>query len=184
MEQAVEQQQTIVSWRPVRKIIFFCIWLLIFSLPAIYLINNIFFSGDSKPQKVLFKAPMKQINYSGLGQVSEPSINLKLQTQEGFENHDFLIDSGAVISSLPYEMAEKLGQNLLNLPRIAIGGYGNNTTFAYQGNMTLKLEEAEIFLPVVFSGVENTKFLLGRKGFFDKYSLVFDHKNNTIEIKN
>ena len=183
MDQVIEQQPTVLSWRPYAKLSFIIVWVILFSFASISLIISIWTKGKPKSQSVLLISPMRFTKFTGLGNVSEPLVNLKLKTTQGYEGYDFLLDSGAVISSLPYEMAEKMDQNLIYLPRLALTGYGNATTFAYQGTMMIDMKGNIFTLPVVFTNSETTKFLLGRKGFFDQFSVNFNNTNNTIEIK-
>jgi len=183
VEQVIEQQPTAFSWQPYAKLSFIVVWLILFSFISIYLIVSIWTKGKFKSQNVLLISPMRFTKFTGLGNVSEPLVNLKLKTTQGYENYDFLLDSGAVVSSLPYEMAEKMGQNLIYLPRLALTGYGNATTFAYQGTMMVDMAGNTYNLPVVFTNSGTTNFLLGRKGFFDQFTINFNNLNNTIEIK-
>ena len=86
-----------------------------------------------------------------------------------FKKNIFLLDSGAVISSLPRDWTQDIGVDLAFLPRITFGGFGGKTSLAYQWKMVVLLAGKEIVLPVVFTEAAGTKSLLGRKGFFDNY---------------
>jgi len=132
---------------------------------------------------VLLSAPMRMENWQGFGVVFDPVISVPVKTVEGFENNDFLLDSGALVSSLPREWADKLGVDLAFLPRTTFLGFGGKTSLAYQGEMTVKLGNNLEKIPVVFTEAAGTKSLLGRKGFFESYSVYFNHKDQTIEIR-
>lgn len=134
-------------------------------------------------QQLLFSTDLQMTEWQDLGQVSEPMITLPVQTISGYDKVTFLLDSGAVVSSLPREMASTMGQDLAFLKRTTFKGFGNQTSFAYHSNMTLKLDENIINLPVVFTENAGTQALLGRKGFFDNYSITFNHILQTIEIR-
>jgi len=134
-------------------------------------------------QQLLFSAPLQITDWRDLGRVSEPTLELFLKTKENYKRVSFLLDSGAVVSSLPREMAGEMGQNLALLKRTVFSGFGNQTSFAYHSDMNLKIGETDVTLPVVFTESENTQPLLGRKGFFDNYSITFNHVLQTVEIR-
>lgn len=131
----------------------------------------------------LLSFPMKETNWKDLGVVSEPLVTLSVKTKNGYRNNTFLLDSGAVVSSLPREWADELGLDLAFLPRSVFGGFGGKTSIAYQADMVVVLGDEEVTLPVVLTEAAAVKSLLGRKGFFNQYSIIFDHKNNRVEIR-
>ena len=132
---------------------------------------------------ILLATPMHNTNWQDLGVIFEPLVDLSIKTTTGYEKNKFLLDSGAVISSLPREWAEKTGQDLAFLQRSTFKGFGGTTSLAYQGEMLVLLGEKEVALPVVFTEASGTKSLLGRKGFFEDYSVYFNHKEKQIEIR-
>lgn len=144
-----------------------------------------YFSENTYAQEkgVLVAIPMQNTNWQDLGVIFEPLVDLPVKTTSGYEKNQFLLDSGAVISSLPREWADKSGQDLAFLPRSTFRGFGGKTSFAYQGEMMVLLGETEIHLPVVFTESGGTKSLLGRKGFFENFSIYFNHKEKRIEIR-
>lgn len=134
-------------------------------------------------KNVLISAPFKITVWQSFGSVPEAEIELPLQSLQGVVKHAFLLDTGAVVSSLPREMAETLGFNLAFLPRQTFRGFGNTTSFAYEAEMNVALGQKAIKLPVVFTEASGSKSLLGRKGLFDKFTIVVDHKNQVVEIR-
>lgn len=132
---------------------------------------------------IVFAVPFKKTTFQDLGVVFDPELEIPIKTRDGQVERTFLLDSGAVVSSLPREMAESLGYNLAFMPRSAFRGFGGTTSFAYRGEMTVILGEEETSLPTVFTEAQGTRYILGRKGFFDRYSIFFDHQNSRIEIR-
>ena len=146
--------------------------------------SNCFKESTYRQQKgVLVAISMHNTNWQDLGFVFEPLMELPVETTTGYQTNQFLLDSGAVISSLPREWAEKTGQDLAFLPRSTFRGFGGTTSLAYQGEMNLLFGEEEVTLPVVFTEAAGTKSLLGRKGFFENYSIYFNHEERRIEIR-
>ena len=128
------------------------------------------------------KIPMKDTNWKDIGSVFEPIIVLPIRAQGKYHDWEFLLDSGAVISSLPRDWADKMGQDIDKMKRSVFKGFGSTMSFAYQGEMTVLIGEDEVLLPVVFTENTGTKSLIGRRVFFQDYSVFFDHKNKVIEI--
>ena len=126
---------------------------------------------------------MHNTNWQDLGTIFEPLVTLPVKTTTGYQGNQFLLDSGAVISSLPREWAERTGQDLAFLQRSTFRGFGGTTSFAYRGEMMVLLGDKEVSLPVVFTEAAGTKSLLGRKGFFEDYSIYFNHQERQIEIR-
>ncbi|KKT36063.1 MAG: hypothetical protein UW22_C0045G0013 [Candidatus Gottesmanbacteria bacterium GW2011_GWB1_44_11c] len=136
----------------------------------------------AEPSLVL-RIPLGVRQWTDIGSVMEPVLQIPVKTLLGFENTEFVLDSGAVISSLPRNWAEKIGKDLAYAKRISFKGFGNTLSFAYQSDMTVRLGTENVDLPVVFTESEGTRALLGRKGVFDQYSIVFDHTNKVMEIR-
>ena len=122
-------------------------------------------------------------NYAGYGNVFEPEMDFNVKGTNGtFVKVTFLIDSGAVVSTLPFEYATTLGKNVENAQRIVLRGFGDKRTFGYMSDMTITVKEKEYTIPVVFSEGETSKRIIGRKGFFDTFTVIFDHKDSVIRL--
>jgi predicted aspartyl protease len=132
----------------------------------------------------VFSADLKDTVWQSYGAVPEAELMIPIEGKSGGEvEYPFLLDTGAVVSSLPREMAEKLGYDLAFLPRQTFKGFGNTTSFAYEGEITLRFGSKIVRVPVVFTEASGSRALLGRKGMFDKFTIVVDHKNKMVEIR-
>jgi len=165
--------------------------IIIVSLPLSVLFGFLTLVSQSFPSStqllaeptVILRIPLGLRQWTDIGAVIEPVLSLPVQTSAGFTNTEFVLDSGAVISSLPREWAEKIGRDLAFAKRISFKGFGNTVSFAYQSDMTVRLGGEPVSLPVVFTESEGTRALLGRKGLFDQYSILFDHTAKVMEIR-
>jgi len=126
--------------------------------------------------------PYQQTLYKHFGNVINPQVKLPVKTITGYEEMEFLIDSGAVVSALPKTKAENLGVNLTELPRITIEGFAGQKTFAYRGEFIIKIGREEVPIPVVFSENPQANNILGRIGFFDQFNITFDAESQRITI--
>jgi len=140
--------------------------------------------GGEGEGKSLLETPYQPVVWKDFGQVFEPILKIPIvYAEKGAKEEEFLLDSGAVVSSLPREKAPDLGYNsLAKLPRSTFGGFGGTTSFAYRGKMTIQIGEKEVTIPVVFTEAKGTKMILGRSGFFENYSINFNAKREVIEV--
>lgn len=150
-----------------------------FAVKTLYL-NNV---PTESQGRILIQAPLRVVNWDDIGKVSDPVVDAEVKVASGYKKTSFLLDSGAVISSLPREMADEMGLELAFLKRISFVGFGNQESFAYKGEMVVRFRETEITLPVVFTEGYGTRAILGRQDFFDKYIIVFDKQRGIIEIR-
>lgn len=130
----------------------------------------------------ILSIPYQQTLYKHFGKAINPQITLLIKTVQGYKQMTFLIDSGAVVSALPKTMAEELGVDLTRLPRITIEGFAGKKTFAYRGEMVIKMAQNEVVIPVVFSENPQASKILGRIGFFDQFNITFDANSQKITI--
>ncbi|NCT55224.1 hypothetical protein GW755_00080 [bacterium] len=127
--------------------------------------------------------PYNSKSYSGYGAVFEPEITLKVKNKDSsYEDISFLLDSGAVVSTLPFDYTKTLGKDITNSKRIVLRGFGDKRTFGYMSTLDLKIKDKKFEVPVVFSEGETSKRIIGRNGFFDVFTVVFDHNDRVIRI--
>lgn len=126
--------------------------------------------------------PYQQTLYKHFGNAINPQVKIPVKTITGYKEIEFLIDSGAVVSALPKNMAGELGVNLGELPRITIEGFAGQKTFAYRGEFVIMIGNEEVVIPVVFSENSQASNILGRIGFFDQFNILFDAKDQSIII--
>ncbi|MEA3355002.1 MAG: hypothetical protein U9Q63_00775 [Patescibacteria group bacterium] len=124
--------------------------------------------------EAILTIPYQQTLYKHFGNAINPQVSLPVKTITGYENYQFLVDSGAVVSALPKTLAYELGVNLTQLPRITIEGFAGQKTFAYKGEFVIMIGSEEVAIPVVFSENDRTSNILGRIGFFDEFNIKFD----------
>jgi hypothetical protein len=132
--------------------------------------------------KVEYRVPYKNTLYENFGFVQEPRVNLPLKTATGYSDIVFLLDSGAVVSALPLQAAENTGVDLASAKRITLQGFSGVPAFAYLDNITVKIGGKDFQFPAVFTESDKTTYILGRKGFFDDFSIEFDHEARAIII--
>lgn len=129
-----------------------------------------------------YTTPYKNVLYENFGFVSEPKITLQLKTTQGYKDTTFLLDSGAVVSALPLQAAYDTGVDLTNAQRITLQGFSGVPSFAYLDSIVIKIADQDFTFPAVFTESTKTSYILGRKGFFDEFSISFDHEKKALTI--
>ncbi len=129
-----------------------------------------------------YKVPYKNTLYENFGFVQEPRVTLPLKTTSGYSDITFLLDSGAVVSALPLQAAQDTGVDLSSAKRITLQGFSGVPAFAYLDDITIKIANKDYQFPAVFTESDKTTYILGRKGFFDDFSIQFDHETRSIII--
>jgi len=132
--------------------------------------------------KLEYTAPYKNTLYESFGFVQEPKIVMPLKTTNGYVNTTFLLDSGAVVSTLPLQAAQDTGVDLAQAKRITLQGFSGVPAFGYLAKITIKIGNTDIELPATFTESNSTTYILGRKGLFDDFTINFDHEQRTITI--
>ncbi len=132
--------------------------------------------------KIEYTVPYKNILYENFGFVNEPKLKLPLKTRNGYKKITFLLDSGAVVSALPLQAAKDVGVDFSQAKRITLQGFSGLPTFAYFGQITVKIGGKDFSFPAVFTESNGTTYILGRKGFFDQFSIYFDNRKKTVTI--
>ena len=97
-----------------------------------------------------------------------------------------LIDSGADLSVIPIGLAEFLQLDLSGKKEKSNGIGGQVNVVNSTMNITLKKphETYNLDIPVqVILDGDDIPPLLGRQGFFDKFKITFDNKNERISLK-
>ena len=132
--------------------------------------------------KLEYTVPYKNTLYESFGFVQEPKVTMPLKTTKGYVNTTFLLDSGAVVTTLPLQAAQDTGVDLSKAKRITLQGFSGVPAFAYLANITIKIGNTDYELPATFTESSTTTYILGRKGLFDDFTINFDHEQRVITI--
>ena len=132
--------------------------------------------------KLEYTVPYKNTLYESFGFVQEPKVTMPLKTTRGYVDTTFLLDSGAVVSTLPLQAAQDTGVDLSSAKRITLQGFSGVPAFAYLAKITVKIGEKDFEFPATFTESNATTYILGRKGLFDEFSINFNHEDRVITI--
>lgn len=122
----------------------------------------------------------KEIN---LGVVVEPLIQASIKASYGWQPAWFLVDTGADTTTISAKFATQLGIRFDSREKTRLYGIGKQTTYGYPGKLTLKINGITFAARSYFLDSDRNILLLGRMDLFDKFSLLFDNKNNEVAFK-
>jgi hypothetical protein len=132
--------------------------------------------------KLEYSVPYKNTLYESFGFVQEPKVTMPLKTTAGYVDTTFLLDSGAVVTTLPLQAAKDTGVDLSKAKRITLQGFSGVPAFAYLDKITIKIGATDVELPATFTESNATTYILGRKGLFDDFTINFDNVQRVITI--
>lgn len=135
-----------------------------------------------------FEFPFEYAYIRGIGKLFYPIVHLELKTTFGWQEFEFLVDTGADITTVPSQLLSVLGLNkskLSNSFTLGVGGFSIKT---WDFQLEIKLGDTlfSVRASAVDSKEDSMPFLLGRKDIFeDKFNLFLDsRKKITVISKN
>jgi hypothetical protein len=159
------------------------------ALGIFFLVRGVFFKSAVNQVtvtdsfgKLEYTVPYKNTLYESFGFVQEPKVTMPLKTTKGYVDTTFLLDSGAVVSTLPLQAAQDTGVDLTQAKRITLQGFSGVPAFAYLGKITIKIGNTDFEFPATFTESNSTTYILGRKGLFDDFTINFNHEQRVITI--
>ena len=125
------------------------------------------------------------VGVAGYGRIFRPLIAISLFTAKSmWEPFDFLVDSGADVSMLPFGMVEVLGLQLDKKNETESRGIGGFKVKTWRVKIPIRIGEWELEIPAVVTSDNLTPLILGRLGTLDReFSWIFDHEKRKIVFR-
>lgn len=134
---------------------------------------------------MFFEFPFEYAQIVGVGRLFYPIVQLELQTVRGWQKFEFLVDTGADITTVPSNLLPVLGLNKATLPisnTLGVGGYSIKT-WEFQLPLRFGRSEFKVKASAVETKNNSIPLLLGRKDIFEeKYNLLLDSKRKVTVI--
>ena len=127
--------------------------------------------------------PFSYAGFSGGRQVFVPTIPIYLKTNQGLVEFNFLVDTGADLTTLPHFMASRLGIDLKLAEKSMAEGLAGVRVKTWLTQVELIFKHTSVRVPVSITNENSTPFLLGRGGLLDVlYSWHFDAGKKEIKF--
>lgn len=97
-------------------------------------------------------------------------------TGDGWFSLFLVIDSGASISALPRSDAVAFGIEAEGGIPLTVSGIGGAPVSGWKHDLSIRLGTQNLLIPIVFLDHPLAPRVLGRKGIFDRFLVLFDEK--------
>ena len=130
--------------------------------------------------------PFVYAEVESLGQLFYPFVRVSIKTIYDWQDFDFLVDTGADVTTLPKTILPVIGINEKSLKRQETQGVGGIWVETFEITLPVRIDSDEF---LIHASVTNTEkeglpFLLGRKDILEKrFSLMIDSKRKVTILK-
>ena len=128
-----------------------------------------------------FEFPVREVE-TPFGPLPEPVIECGVHTPRGLVPFRFFLDSGADVSMLPASAAAFVGLQS-GAAAMKVTGVEGGSIEAAVSELRLRLGSLDIGIPCLVSPIEDTPYLLGRAGIFDRFNVLFDNAHRRIVLE-
>lgn len=130
--------------------------------------------------------PFAYAKVEKIGTLFYPIIQLELKTIFGWRQFDFLVDTGADLTTLPATAITFLGIGSKDLKQSKTQGVGGIFIQTWDINLPVKIGHRELLIRASVTKDKTTPFLLGRKDIFEeKFNLLLDSRRKlTVLMEN
>lgn len=116
--------------------------------------------------------------------VLRPVIPIEILANDILVSYEVLIDSGADLCIFDAQIAEILGIDLVKGERKQVTGVTGIPDFYYLHPITIIVGGWKYNIEVGFMTLRNSSYgIVGQKGFFEKFKIIFDYSKAEIEIR-
>lgn len=136
-------------------------------------------------QGMSLEFPFEYADTQDLGRLFYPVIIAEVKTVVGWRAFEFLVDTGADVTTVPLQMLSVLGLKKTQLSANTTLGVGGISvkTWEFQMSIRLGVKATDIRCSAVDVKNDSMPLLLGRKDLFEeRYSLLVDSKRKVTVI--
>lgn len=129
--------------------------------------------------------PFEYADIKGLGRLFYPIIKTELKTVNGWREFEFLVDTGADVTTVPSHLLPVLGLKKSQLSTSTTLGVGGLSVKTWEFQIPIKLAKKELLIhcSAVKTESDSMPLLLGRKDIFEeKFNLLLDSKRKVTVI--
>lgn len=130
--------------------------------------------------------PFVYSEVNSLGQLFYPFVRASLKTIYGWQEFDFLVDTGADVTTLPKHVLSVLDVDSKSFKKQKTQGVGGIWVETFETILPIKIgeEEFKIRASITNTKEERLPLLLGRKDIFEnRFSLIVDSKQKVTILK-
>ena len=132
------------------------------------------------------KFPFEYAEIEGLGKLFYPMVRFELKTIYGWKEFEFLVDTGADVTTVPSHILPILGIKKSQLKVGTTLGVGGIKVKTWEFKLPIKIGGTEVLVAATAVDVEEISMplLLGRKDIFEeRFNLLLDSKSKIVVIE-
>jgi|SRR3989344_4973742 len=132
---------------------------------------------------MLLEFPFEYIRVEKLGVLFYPMVRVELLTTSGWREFEFLVDTGADVTTIPASVAAILDLDLSVLSKNVVIGVGGQKVMVKETILPMRIGNMDFKASVNITNGGNA-FLLGKKDVFEeKFSLIIDSVRKMTTLK-
>ena len=132
-----------------------------------------------------FEFPFEYADIEGVGRLFYPIVRIELRTTEGWRPFEFLVDTGADLTTVPTHLLPLLGLETRKLKSGETLGVGGIVVKTWEFSLPLKIGSRGIdaHASAVEAKNDALPLLLGRKDIFEEiFNLLLDSKRKVTVL--
>jgi hypothetical protein len=131
----------------------------------------------------MIEFPFKPIETEQLGVIFRPVATVNLKGPENEVPTEMIVDSGADISIIPFELGSYLGLQIEKNEDVkSLGGIAGGIPVVYR-HIKMEIDELVISAKIAWSLIEDVPAILGRLNIFDEFDIEFKQKAKKTAFK-
>lgn len=133
----------------------------------------------------LLEFPFEYADIEGLGRLFYPVVHLQIKTAFGWQEFEFLVDTGADITTVPSHLLPVLGLKKSELSESSTLGVGGFSITTWDFRTPIRIGKKELLITACAVDTKNysVALLLGRKDIFEEqFNLLLDSKRKMTII--
>src|SRR5579859_6208199 len=133
-------------------------------------------------QSQSFHFPYRKIR-TDIGIIPYPLITVKLFAKKQLIDIDFVVDTGADITTLPKYLASELSIDLTKLERGSSQGIGEGRIQTWETKIKIIIGNLDLKIRCSFVSSNKIPPLLGKLDIFDRFNLYFDNDKEELVLR-
>ena len=129
-----------------------------------------------------FEFPPREVQ-TPFGPLPEPVMEVGVHTGHGIVPFGFFLDTGADVSMIPQSAASFIGLPCEGASTMDVAGIEGGGFRAALSEITIRLGRMDLTVSCLISPIEDTPYLLGRAGIFDRFNVIFDNAGRRIILE-
>lgn len=127
--------------------------------------------------------PGKIIESEQFGTIWVPTVTVEIKYQESSLSCEMLVDAGAYLSMIPYQVGIELGLTISNDEVMEAGGAGGASIPHVVKEVELQIGAYSIQSRIGWALTDEIPLLLGRLDVFDEFDIEFSQSRHKITFR-